>query len=217
MEARTVERGRIPNVHDLEKISAEKIEKKRIAADIQARKLELQSNPRSILLLPLTKEGHMMVKILYGFDKIMNAIRMQAGTAIPIEQVVSHLEEADKFIQHYELIAVSLSDGNFRGTGTYQSENPESREFLVRSRSSYVILPRCEESNKMAKLIKRVDPLLMQCRSTCTDFSRVGDTINGIVKGVGGFHELTQRLAVAAKKIYEHPKGIAFFLKKSTD
>ena len=79
---------------------------------------------------------------------------------------------------------------------------------MAENNSSYVYLPRSEESKKMVHIIKRIDPMLMQYRTVCTDLERASDAIMKTVKAVVEFHNLTQKIADLAKAEYIHPKGI---------
>ncbi|MFA5180422.1 MAG: hypothetical protein WC405_03820 [Syntrophales bacterium] len=185
-------------------------DKAAVAASVLNRKVRLVGDPMAIVLAPRSREGHLIVKIMFGFDRVVNSMRMKAGVSIPIDKVVESLRSTEEFTLRLDSLTRTLSElsSNSYGIGSYQYETPESRRLLAERRSSYVFVPRTEEGRKIALLIKRIDPLLIQCRTTCTDFTRAGEVITGVIGAFVDFNELTRQLAKTAKVDYGAPKGI---------
>jgi len=181
-----------------------------ISADrIREKKMRLLENPVSVVIAPKTREGHLLTKILFGFDKVVNQIRLRAGSYIPIPEAASSLREAGEFIAGFEGLARSLGDGGYGS----QWETEETRRMLAARRSTYVFLPRTEEGKRMALLLKRFDALLMQFKTTCLDFEKIGKTLADITDAISGFHNLTAKLATSARVEYRSPRGLSNYVK----
>ena len=189
-----------------------KEQKASIGVATRDRKVRMvNENPKAIVLAPKTREGHMTVKMLFGFDRAVNTIRQKAGTGIALEKVAGYIHAAQEFTDRCTQLSLSLSDGN-GNQSFHQYETPEQRMAQALKRSSYVIDPRTEEGRKMAMLIKRIDPLLVQYRATCMDFMQGAAAIMNVLKLVGDFNTLTKTLSAAAKTEYVEPKGIKILL-----
>jgi hypothetical protein len=195
---------------EIEVARAKKDRNSKIRASLRARKIRMLEDPSAIMFLARTREGRMMAKIVSPFDRLVNSVRMRAGTTIPVEKAVELLREVENFTQRLGELERSLSAGVSlpHGTGGVSYETPESKMLMAENDSSYVYLPRSEESKKMVHIIKRIDPMLMQYRTVCTDLERASDAIMKTVKAVVEFHNLTQKIADLAKAEYIHPKGI---------
>lgn len=185
-------------------------ENKTVEAIIE-RKMRLVENPSSLVIAPRTREGHMMAKIIFVFDKVVNQIRLKAGTYIPIEDVTASLKNVRTFISRFEAALKSLGDDNYAGTADssrYTWENPETRKILAAKRTTYVFLPKTEEGRQAALILKRFDPLLLQFRATCTDFEKAQKILDSIIGTISDFHRLTVELSSLANVQYRAPKGL---------
>lgn len=187
-----------------------KEEKHATAERVQARKMRQVEDPSSIVLDPKSRECHVLVRVMFVFNRAVVKIRMKAGLSIPTDKVDESLRQAEEFNQRLVLLTGMLSEmsSNPYGTGSYQYETPEMKRLLAAKRSSYVFIPGTEESKKVAMHIKRIDPLLQYIRKTCTDFERAAAPINRAIQTVIDFNSLTQQLTKTARLKYEYTKGL---------
>jgi len=194
-------------------------ENKTIEAIIE-RKLRLVENPSSLIIAPRTREGHMMAKIIFVFDRMVNQIRLKAGTYIPIADVTTSLKNVKIFMSRFETLLRFLGDDNYAGTADsprYSWENPETRKILAAKRTTYVFLPKTEEGRQAALTLKRFDPLLLQFRATCTDFEKAEKILDSVTGTIFAFHNLTTELSSLAKVQYRTPKGLSAIVGNSTN
>lgn len=163
------------------------------------RKLKLSENPLSIVLAPRTKEGHVLAKVLFPFDKAVNQIRMKVGTYISIDTATEALRRADAVLSRMERFTES--------DGMFFSETPQMKRILAEKLTTYVFLPRTEEGKRAAAAVKRLDSWMVQFRTTCSDFSKAGKTLREFASLVGEFISLTDYLASKVQMEFKVPKG----------
>lgn len=195
-------------------ITSETTDKGEFARKIIERKVKLVENPASIILAPKTREGHIMVKILFGSDKAMGAIRLKAGTYIPVQDVTASLKKAEEFISHLQGVLTLLGSD---GSGLTGYTSPELKVELAKRRTSYVFIPRTTEAQKIAQLIKGFDGALLAFRNTCTDFTKAKKVIDAVVGVISEFHNLTEELSGIAKINYKTPKGLDGMLNRKKE
>lgn len=169
------------------------------------RKLRMLEYPSALVLAPRTSEGHLMTKMLFGFDRVVNKLRMSAGGVhVKISDVVEMMAEVNGVISELEKVAMSLGGGN----NSIMFESPETKRMLAARRTSYVFVPRTEEGQRTAYIIKRLDPQLVQLRSTCTDFTKVGEAIASVSKIIQTMNDVTEGIAKRININYYAPKGL---------
>ena len=182
----------------------EKEKVKPSAEAIIERKLRMLEFPAALVLAPRTSEGHLMTKILFGFDRVVNKLRMSAGGSTKISDVVKMMAEVNNVISGLEKVATSFGAGN----NSMMFESPEAKRMLAARRTSYVFVPRTEEGQRVAYIIKKLDPQLVQLRTTCTDFATVGKAIASVSQIISTMNEVTGSIAQRLKVDYYPPKGL---------
>ena len=197
------------------------VEKEEIANRIIERKLRLLENPSSMVIAPRTREGHLMTKILFGFDKAVNQVRLKAATYIPIKDVTASLKDVENFISRFEAAVRSLGDDNYSGyadNNLYRGrENPETKKALAERRTTYVFLARTEEGREIAVMLKRFDPLLLKFRATCTDFTKSKKVFDAVIDAIKDFNSLTVSLSSLAKVQYRIPERLSAITNNSAE
>ena len=178
------------------------------------RKLRLSENPSSIVIAPKTREMHILVKILFAFDRAVSRIRLRAGTYIKVQDAVLCLKQAGDFIGGLNDLILSFGDG--RGAFGAFYEDPETKKMLARRLSTYIILPRTSEGKEVALLIKRLDPAVLQFRSTCTDFTRSEGVLRRLIETIRDFDLLVQEISSLAKISYDPPRDLETLLKSTS-
>ncbi|HOE19209.1 MAG TPA: hypothetical protein PLB95_00650 [Syntrophales bacterium] len=183
--------------------------------DILKRKMIEVANPMSLVIAPKTREGHAMIKIAMRYDKAINRLRLNGGTTVAISAVMSCLEKAREFHGKMNALLTSLSDGS--GISTFMSsqmDTPDTRLLLAQQRSSYVYLPSTSEGREMMYMIKRLDPLLVQYRTTCDDYEKVGRVVRVVLQTISSFSDLTMYLSKTINYQYEPPKNMNWVLRQ---
>ncbi|MBW6486019.1 MAG: hypothetical protein K0B01_07740 [Syntrophobacterales bacterium] len=176
----------------------------KVKEDIITRKLRLLEQPNSMVLAPRTAEGHLMSHILFGFDRVVNRLRMSAGgVRVQISDVVRMMEAVSGVINDLEKVDMALG-----GNTSLMYESPDTKRLLAAQRTSYVFVPRTTEGQRVASILKRLDPQLVQLRMTCTDFEKVGDTIAHVTAAIRSLHEVTERIAKQINDDYYAPSGL---------
>jgi len=176
------------------------------------RKLMLVDNPSSIVVTPRTREGHLLMRMTFGFDRAMGQLRQRIGTYIDIQASMEKVRMVEDFISGFKELIDSSGGGENPFSWVY--ENPEVRRVIANERSSHVILPRTNEAREITLLIKRFDPMLFQFRSTCTDFSKSEEVIRKVVRIVLQYDNLIREISSLVGTNYDQPREISFL--KST-
>ncbi len=189
-----------------EEREAFKTAKKVLASRITERKLRmLEENPSSaVVLAPKTVEGHIMVKMLFGFDRVINKLRMSAGSRTRVEDVVKMMGHVNNVISALERVSASLGGNNVPTI----YESPEIKRMLAERANSYVFIARSEEGQQTAYHIKRLDPQLVQLRTTCTDFTRVDKAVADISQVIRTMNDVATDIAKQIHVDYFPPKGM---------
>lgn len=193
---------------ELQEIKKEE-KRKESKEEIINRKLRFSENPSSIVLAPKTKEGHVLTKILFGFDRAVGRIRLSTGTYISVQDAVGALKKGSEIVASFKEVTSLLGDGG----GFYGAffEDLETKRMLARKPTTYILIPKSNEAKEIALLIKRFDPLLLQFKNTCTDFSKSEELFGKISDLIKRFDSLARELSLLAKTPYESPKHIELF------
>lgn len=188
----------------------EQEEKKKVPWEtVLEKRLRIAENHQSIVIAPKTREGHILVDLAFSLDRIVNQIRLRAGTYINIQDVVSSLKRVDEFIREFREFVNSFGLlGGDGGIGGSVFDSHEMKRALVSLRSSRVILPRTNEAREVILLVKRLDPAMVQFRSSCTDFSKSEELFKKLVNLLEKFYLLVQDLSYEFKIHFRNPKEL---------
>lgn len=180
----------------------------RTSEEIIQRKVRMAEDPLSLVLAPKTREGHILVKILFGFDRAVNQVRMKAGTFLAMDESLKMLNKAAKPLLSIEKIASDLSNNNGTkaGYGYSTKEDYQAKIMLAQRKTTYAFLPRTEEGRKVAEGIKVLDPRLLEFRTKCTDFSQTAVVIKDVLALISEFDTVTTSISKFAGVEYEAPK-----------
>lgn len=180
----------------------------RTQEEIIQRKLRMAEDPFSLVIAPKTREGHILVKILFGFDRAVNQVRMKAGTFLPMDKSMQMLNTAAKPLASIEKISNALNNnaGASVGYGYSTKEDYQAKIMLAQRKTTYAFLPRTEEGRKVAEGIKVLDPRLLEFRTKCTDFSQTAVVIKDVLALISEFDTVTTSISKFAGVEYEAPK-----------
>lgn len=186
-----------------------RVKVQRTQEEIIERKVKMAENVSSLVIAPKTREGHILVKTLFGFDRAVNQIRMKAGTFLVMKDAMEWLNKANSPVKSIDAIAKGLGGASGATSNVYSyagREGASEKLMLARRKTTYVFLPRTEEGRLIAEGIKKLDPLLLEFRTKCTDFTQATTVFKDILSLVSDFNKVTEGLAVFAGTKYESPK-----------
>jgi hypothetical protein len=186
----------------------EKDRRERIQERI-SRKLSLIEDPNSVIVSPLTREGQILLRMTYGFDRVLARLRRNFGTQFDLAETVERMKKVEEFMNEFRDF-VNGSGGIFLGF----YETPEMKKAMAQRRNSRVINPRNNEGKEIALLIKRLDPMLYQFRSTCTDFQKLEEVVNRVVRIILKFDTLVSELSSFVGADYEAPPELSSLKRK---
>ncbi|HOL44409.1 MAG TPA: hypothetical protein PLN56_10105 [Methanoregulaceae archaeon] len=175
-------------------------------------KMKLANDPNAIVFVPHTREGHILQKILYRYDKALNVVRRRAGYSLDFDQVNLIMADALEASNQIERAVRLLSEFNPGTTPVHHLpqifESPDQRRAMAQSYNSYVFIPRTNESRKLIQQIIRIDAQLVHCRTTCTEFVRFAEVYSEVAKAIVNFNNRTEAISKLAGLPYEPPEGI---------
>jgi len=182
-----------------------------ITEAVTERRLRLVEDSQSIVIAPKTREGHVLVRLVFGLDRAVSRIRHRAGTYINIQDAVAHLRKVEEFIGEFNDFVNSFGDG--RTFWGFFYENLEMKKMLARMRNTHILLPRTNEAKEVVLLVKRLDPALLQFRNTCTDFAKAEELFRKLIETIKKFDLLVQELSSLVNIPYDRPRDIGPLLK----
>ena len=179
--------------------------------EITERRIRLVEDPQSIVIAPKTREGHVLVRLVFGLDRAVSRIRHRAGTYINVQDAVARLKKVEEFISEFNEFVNSFGDGRMFWGFFY--ETLEMKRMLARMRNTHILLPRTNEAKEVVLLVKRLDPALLQFRNTCTDFAKAEELFRKLIETIKKFDLLIQELSSLVNIPYDRPRDIGPLLK----
>jgi len=179
--------------------------------EITERRIRLVEDPQSMVVAPKTREGHVLVRLVFGLDRAVSRIRHRAGTYINVQDAVARLKKVEEFISEFNEFVNSFGDGRMFWGFFY--ETLEMKRMLARMRNTHILLPRTNEAKEIVLLVKRLDPALLQFRNTCTDFAKSEEFFRKLIDTIKKFDLLVQELSSLVNIPYDRPRDIGPLLK----
>lgn len=137
-------------------------------ANIIKKKLNTAQHPLSVVILPRTKEGHLLTDAVKTFDHVFwFGVRAKIGPMTPPEDVKPYIDKAQKIV-----LLVQARIGNFSSFKT-----PEEKYYDARRFRSHVFIPRTQEGRVLAQFVEAVDNRILVAKSC--DLSGDGRTSLG--------------------------------------
>ena len=174
------------------RINPEETRQKRIE-----RKLRAVADPGSMVIVPRSSEGHLMVEILFNFDRGFNRLKTRAVTFIPLEEARKGFEAVEKLIAAFENLAKKLNrDGMDDATsGTSVYDDYRNKGMYAQQSNTYVFIPRQPESRKIAAMLRVIDSGVMKLRTTATNMDVLGRALEELITLIRSFYEQTESIA----------------------
>ncbi len=161
------------------------------------RKLRTVADPRSMIIVPRSSEGHLMVEILYNFDRGFNVLQRRAITFIPLEEAKKGFEAAEKLIAAFESLARKLNrdamDDADNGTSVY--DDYKNKGMYAQQANTYAFIPRQRESRRIAIMLRVIDAGIMKVRTTAASIDVLGKALEELIALIRLFYEQTESLA----------------------
>jgi len=173
-------------------MSPEEARQKRIE-----RRMRAISDPGSMVIVPRSSEGHLMVEILFNFDKGFNRLKTRAVTFIPLEEAKKGFEAVEKLSASFESLARKLNrdamDDASNGTSVY--DDYRNKGMYAQQSNTYVFIPRQPESRRIAAMLRVIDSGVMKLRTTATNMDVLGRTLEELITLIKSFYEQTDFIA----------------------
>lgn len=162
-------------------------------------------DPQSVLLLPRTPEGRVVVGMLFALDKAVNRIRLSAGHSLSVGEVQRQLERVQGWVKEGQdlLKDLGVSEHDF---GSPPMLTYQYRLNLAGQRNARVITPRSEETKKVSRVAEKLDAVILHTRMSCDDFARaehVFARVHGLIKRL---HELIADFCAQVGLPYRTPR-----------
>jgi hypothetical protein len=161
------------------------------------RKLRAVADPGSMVIVPRSSEGHLMVEILFNFDRGFNRLKTRAVTFIPLEEAKKGFEAVEKLSSAFENLAKKLNrdgmDDASNGTSVY--DDYRNKGMYAQQSNTYVFIPRQPESRKIAAMLRVIDSGVMKLRTTATNMDVLGRTLEELITLIKSFYEQTESIA----------------------
>ncbi len=174
------------------RMSPEEARQKRIE-----RRMRAIADPGSMVIVPRSSEGHLMVEILFNFDKGFNRLKTRAVTFIPLEEAKKGFEAVEKLSASFESLARKLNrdamDDASNGTSVY--DDYRNKGMYAQQSNTYVFIPRQPESRRIAAMLRVIDSGVMKLRTTATNMDVLGRTLEELITLIKSFYEQTDFIA----------------------
>jgi hypothetical protein len=150
-----------------------------------------------MVIAPRSSEGHLMVEILFNFDRGFNRLKSRAVTFIPLEEAKRGFEAVEKLSAAFETLAKKLNrdalDDASNGTSVY--DDYRNKGIYAQQSNTYVFVPRQPESRRIAAMLRVIDAGVMKLRTTATNMDVLGKTLEELIMLIRTFYEQTEYIA----------------------
>jgi len=186
-------RSRMPEQGQVQpKMSPEEARQRRVE-----RKMKAVSDPGSMVIAPRSSEGHLMVEILFNFDRGFNRLKTRAVTFIPLEEAKKGFEAVERLSAAFETLAKKLNrealDDASSGTSVY--DDYRNKGIYAQQSNTYVFIPRQPESRRIAAMLRVIDSGVMKLRTTATSMEVLGRALEELITLIRSFYEQTEFIA----------------------
>lgn len=163
----------------------------------------------SILLNNKTTEGWMLSSMLYSFDKVMQRLRRGAGSRVPFDEVQGVLMKVEGVTQRLKemLRRLGVSDAEYRWREPIG--DIRERQKLAARRDAIVIVPRVQDTARLAPLIRGLDDALIRLRMESESLEMCIEELKTVATVVVELHRIIQHGARLTNTPYEARGAIA--------
>lgn len=177
------------------------------------RKLKQAENPGSVVMAFRSRECMAVISTLFSFDKAVSRLRWIAGLQIPMDKATELLDGVKAFTGNFEGIVTEVNGGTFYDLIGSRYEDLTTKRILANKRNATVFFPRTEEGDKVARLLKNLDPNLFLAKSGSLDFARTAGMLKKVYEVMLlKFHEITETLCETTQIEYRPSKALTAYL-----
>lgn len=171
-------------------------------------------DPNSILLINKTQEGWMLSTMLYPFDKVMQRLRRGAGSRVPFEEAQAVIMKVDGVAQRMKDVLRRLGGADVEYRWREPIGDIRDRERMAARRDAIVIVPRVQDTARLAPLIRGLDESLIRLRMESETFDRCMDELKTVALCIVDLHHIIQQAAHLTDTEYEARGAVAKLLKQ---
>ena len=177
---------------------------------------ERLQDPQSLLLLPRTPEGRVIVGMLFPLDKAVNRLRLGAGHSMSVGEVQGQLDRVHQWVNtgHELLKALGVSEQDF---GPAPVMNYQYRLTLAGQRNARVITPRSEETKKVSRVAEKLDGVILHTRMSYDDLSQAEHVFTKIHELIRCLHVLIADFCAQVELPYRTPREAEDLFRERSD
>ena len=160
-------------------------------------------DPDSILLINKTQEGWMLSSMLFSFDKVMQRVRRGAGSRVPFDEAQSIMMKVEGVAQRIKdvLRRLGVSDVEYRWREPIG--DIQERVKMASRRDAIVIVPRVQDTARLAPLIRGLDESLIRLRMESQSLETCMEELKTVATFVVDLHRIIQHGARLTNTPYE--------------
>lgn len=165
--------------------------------------------PNSILLNNKTQEGWMLSSMLFSFDKVMQRLRRGAGSRVPFEDVQALIMKVEGVAQRIKEMLRRLGVGDVEYRWREPIGDIREREKMAARRDAIVIVPRVQDTARLAPLIRGLDESLIRLRMESESLDSCMQELKTVATFVLDLHRIIQQGARLTNTLYEARGAVA--------
>ena len=166
-------------------------------------------DPNSILLNNKTQEGWMLSSMLFSFDKAMQRLRRGAGSRVPFEEVQAVIMKAEGLSQRIKEMLRRLGSSDVEYRWREPIGDIQERVKMASRRDAIVIVPRVQDTARLAPLIRGLDESLIRLRMESESLETCMEELKTVATCVVDFHRIIQQGARLTNTAYEARGAVA--------
>lgn len=163
----------------------------------------------SILLNNKTQEGYMLSSMLFSFDKVMQRLRRGAGSRVSFEEVQAVIMKVEGVSFRMKEVLRRLGVGDVEYRWREPIGDIREREKLAARRDAIVIVPRVQDTARLAPLIRGLDDSLMRLRMESESLVSCMEELKTVATVVLDLHGIIAQGARLTNMPYEARGAVA--------
>jgi hypothetical protein len=168
----------------------------------------------SILLINKTQEGWMLSTMLYSFDKMMQRLRRGAGSRVPFDDVQAVIMKVDGVAQRMKEVLRRLGAADVDYRWREPIGDIRERERMAARRDAIVIVPRVQDTARLAPLIRGLDECLIRLRMESETLHQCIEELKTVALCIVDLHQIIQQAARLTDTEYEARGALAKLLRQ---
>lgn len=154
--------------------------------------------------------------MLFPFDKIVQRLRRGAGDQVPMETVHAVQVRIENWMEQCRALLQSFGVGNNAWQWKEPASDINDRMELAGRKNAVVIVPRVQDTTKVAPLIRALDDTMLRIRMEAEDLSKYKDQFRLLGELVVGLHQIIQHGARVTDTEYRINDDLGKLLRQSS-